>query len=115
MRRRWTVLWGFPVFTTRLSTPSSSPRSFTRGIENDPAPWEAGSPYTYLEDNPEVSVLLLHGEEDQLVPVSSSELFADALTASGHDVSLELLAGGDHQSTRQPDPAGPLILDFLSS
>ena len=88
---------------------------FHTRFENDPAPWEAGSPYSYLEDNPEVSVLLLHGEEDQLVPVSSSELFADALTASGHDVSLELLAGGDHQSTRQPDPAGPLILDFLSS
>ena len=88
---------------------------FHSRFENDPAPWEAGSPYTYIEDNPELSFLLLHGDDDQLVPVSSSSLFAEALEAADHEVTLEVIPGGDHQSTRQPDPAGPLILDFLRS
>jgi len=86
---------------------------FHTRYENDPAPWEAGNPYSYLDAASDLEVLLLHGDNDQLVPPSSSELFAAALEDAGHDVTLELLAGGDHQSTRQPDPAGALILDWL--
>lgn len=86
---------------------------FHTRYETDPTPWEAGSPYTYIESATHLQVLLLHGADDQLVPVGSSELFAAALTEAGHTVTLEVLPGGDHQSTRQPEPAGPLILDWL--
>ncbi|MGI8514678.1 MAG: alpha/beta hydrolase [Acidimicrobiia bacterium] len=86
---------------------------FHTRFENDPEPWKAGNPYTYVDDNPDLEVLLLHGDDDQIIPMSSSELFAAALTAAGHNVTLEVISGGDHQSTRQPDTAGPVIIDFL--
>jgi acetyl esterase/lipase len=100
------------VYDPTLYSQLLAPFFHTR-FENDPAPWEAGNPYTYLGSNPELRLLLLHGDADQLVPASSSELFATALENAGYDVTLELIAGGDHQSTRQPEVSGQQILEFL--
>jgi acetyl esterase/lipase len=102
------------VYDPTLYAQLLAPFFHTR-LENDPGPWEAGSPYTYIEENPDLSVLLLHGDRDQLVPASSSELFGNALAAAGNQVTLELIAGGDHQSTRQPEMAGDIILAWLTS
>ena len=44
--------------------------------------------------------LLVHGDRDGLVPSAQSRRLADALRASGADVTLWLLAGGNHE-----DPA----------
>ena len=87
------------------------PAFFHTRFENDPAPWEAGSPYTYLGQNSEMQFLLIHGEEDQLVPPSSSELFAEELEEAGYEVQLELLPGVSHQDTRSPGVIADL-LDF---
>ncbi|GAA3910314.1 alpha/beta hydrolase [Microbacterium invictum] len=40
--------------------------------------------------------LLMHGEQDALVPIAQSEVFFDALTIVGADVELRRVAGADH-------------------
>ena len=87
------------------------PAFFHTRFENDPAPWEAGSPYTYLGQNPDLEFLLIHGLEDQLVPPSSSEMFGLQLEGAGYQVDLVLLDGVSHQDTRSPGVIADL-LDF---
>ncbi len=40
--------------------------------------------------------LLIHGEEDGVIPIGQSERFADALEAAGKDVTTKFLPGADH-------------------
>jgi acetyl esterase/lipase len=40
--------------------------------------------------------LLIHGEEDAVIPVGQSERFADALEAAGKDVTTKIVPGADH-------------------
>lgn len=91
------------------------PAFFRTRIEDDPAPWEAGSPYTYLEENPELAFHLIHGEADQLVPFSSSEIFAAALEEAGYEVELTVLPGVTHQESRFPEVVGETLVELLSA
>lgn len=55
----------------------------------------AASPMTYItKDDP--PFLIIHGEEDGTVPVSQSQLFADALKAAGVPTTLDVIAGRGH-------------------
>ena len=45
---------------------------------------------------PDVPVLLLHGDADEVVPTPFSTDFAAALSAGGHPVTLSILPGEDH-------------------
>lgn len=87
---------------------------FGTRLEEDSGPWEAGSPYSYLEDNPRLKILLIHGTEDDLVPIRSSELLAEAAADAGLDVALEELTGATHMDARNPDLVTDLIVEFLS-
>ena len=87
---------------------------FGTKFEVDPAPWEAGSPYSYLSANPDLRMLLIHGDDDDLVPVQSSELFSEAAAAAGLDVTLEEIPGASHMDTRSPNLVGPRILEFVT-
>ncbi len=87
---------------------------FGTRLEEDPAPWTAGSPYTYLDEHPGLRVLLVHGLDDDLVSVQSSELFYAAAEEAGLDVRLEELPGASHMDTRNPTLVGDLILDFVT-
>ena len=40
--------------------------------------------------------LLIHGEDDGVIPIGQSERFADALEAAGKDVTTKFLPGADH-------------------
>ena len=86
---------------------------FGTRLEEDSGPWEAGSPYTYLDDNPSLKILLIHGTEDDLVPIRSSELLAEAATDAGLDVVLEELPGATHMDARNPNLVTDLIVDFV--
>lgn len=81
--------------------------------ESDPALWDAGNPFTLLDRNPDLSVLLIHGDSDQVVPFDFSSDFADDLEAAGVPVRLEILAGVDHPGARSPNIVGELIADFI--
>ena len=86
---------------------------FGTSLDEDPTPWEAGSPYTYLTENPDLRMLLLHGDDDDLVPIQSSELFSEAAAAAGLDVTLEELVGASHLDARSPSLVGDRIAGFV--
>lgn len=55
----------------------------------------AASPMTYIsKDDP--PFLIIHGDEDETVPVSQSQAFAKALKAAGVPVTLEVVVGRGH-------------------
>jgi acetyl esterase/lipase len=86
---------------------------FGTRLEEDSAPWEAGSPYSYLDDNPSLKMLLIHGTDDDLVPIRSSELLAEAAADAGLDVELEELPGASHMEARSPNLVAGLIIEFV--
>jgi|SRR5688572_8338118 acetyl esterase/lipase len=90
------------------------PAFYGTRFENDPKPWEAGSAYSYLGDNSGLEILLMHGEADELVPISSSRLFADALGEAGYAVELAEIEGAPHQALRDPNVVGATLVDFLN-
>ncbi|MGH8959579.1 MAG: alpha/beta hydrolase [Acidimicrobiia bacterium] len=90
------------------------PAFFGTRFESDPGPWEAGSAYSYLGDNSGIEILLMHGGADELVPISSTRLFADALAEAGYEVELAEVAGAPHQALRDPNVVGEAVVEFLS-
>jgi acetyl esterase/lipase len=90
------------------------PAFYGTRFENDPQPWEAGSAYSYLGGNSGIEILLMHGDADELVPISSSQLFADALAEAGYAVELTEVKGAPHQALRDPNVVGATLVDFLS-
>ena len=88
---------------------------FGTRLEVDEAPWEAGSPYSYLAENPEMELLLVHGADDDLVPLRSSQLFSEAAAAAGLDATLVELPGASHMDARSPSVVGELIAAFVRS
>jgi acetyl esterase/lipase len=82
---------------------------FAQPLDADPATWAAGNPLEHVDLRPDLVVRLLHGQGDQVVPVSFSEDFASALERAGHDVRLTVLPGIDHQAVYLPESAsGPI-------
>ena len=59
----------------------------------DDATWDAANPVLLAARRPEVPVLLLHGDADELVPAQFSQDFAAALRAGGHHATLSVLPG----------------------
>ncbi|MFO7548065.1 MAG: alpha/beta hydrolase [Acidimicrobiia bacterium] len=87
-------------------------RFFGTDPEVDPAPWEAGNPFTYAAERPDVAFLLLHGDADEVVALSFAEDFAAALEAGGHAVELQVLPGIDHAQVADPLVVADLIAAF---
>lgn len=81
--------------------------------EADPELWASGNPFTLIGLNPDIEVLLIHGEADQLVPPDFSEDFAGELGLAGVSVDLELLPGVDHAGARSASVVGELIVEWL--
>ena len=61
----------------------------------DPALLDAASPLGYVSAGAP-PFLLIHGDSDGLVPLSQSELLADALARAGAQHELIIIRGGDH-------------------
>ncbi|PTY00934.1 hypothetical protein DB346_15110 [Verrucomicrobia bacterium LW23] len=71
-------------------------------IQDCPGTIEAASPLTYVtRDDP--PFLLIHGSQDDLVPVAHSQALAAALREAGCNVTLEVIEGAGHSI-----PAGQL-------
>lgn len=77
--------------------------------------WREGNPLAQAAERPGLPFLLVHGDEDTVVPMSFTDAFADELVAGGHDVTVERLAGVDHADVYLPDVVGPLILEWVGS
>lgn len=65
-------------------------------IEEVPDAFEAGYPFSYIDTASPVDTLLIHGTADELVPVSFTTDFADALSEAGWTPELALLDGITH-------------------
>ncbi len=57
--------------------------------------------------------VLVHCEGDTVVPVDQSRRYTHAATATGSDVHLQALPGGDHMALIEPDGLWPVARDAL--
>lgn len=74
-----------------------------------PEAWEAGNPHTWADERPGLPLLLVHGEDDDVVPTSFTTDLADDLVAGGHDVEVALLPGVDHAEVVTPEVVAGLV------
>jgi acetyl esterase/lipase len=98
-----------PLFQHRLTS---------RRLERNPDSEEeriyrAASPITYVTDD-DPPVMLIHGDQDTVVPFSQSEVFKAALEQENVDVELIRMPGGGHGPSiisrpDSPDYFGPLV------
>lgn len=69
------------------------------------------SPITYVsKDDP--PFLIMHGDQDNLVPPSQSQVFHDALKKAGVDSTLKILEGAGHGFGPKYE-AGKTVLEFF--
>jgi acetyl esterase/lipase len=80
-----------------------------------PAEWDAANPVLLAAHHPDVPVLLLHGDADDVVPVGYSSDFAMALNAGGHPTTLAVLLGEDHASIYAAEVVAPKIAEWLKT
>ncbi|MCX8184529.1 MAG: prolyl oligopeptidase family serine peptidase [Sulfolobales archaeon] len=71
--------------------------------------YELASPITYA-DKISGSVLLIHGSEDSMVPVSQSEAMYRKLRELGYDVEYRVIEGGGHTLLGKES----LVIDIVS-
>lgn len=64
-----------------------------------------GEPSPFLMEPPKGRVVLVHGIHDDRVPTSQSVAYAEALEASGTDVTLDLVDGTGHFEVLDPTSA----------
>jgi len=96
-------------------------RAFSDGVEvllgttpeDDPDTWALADPLLLADRRPELPVLLVHGDADGVVPVEATRAFAAALEAGGHDTTVDVVPGADHESVYSADVAGPLVTDWV--
>jgi acetyl esterase/lipase len=68
------------------------------------------SPVTYIDKN-DPPVFIGHGEKDQLVPLSQSQVFCDALKKAGVEATLHVVKGAGH-GFRDPE-TDKMVADFF--
>ncbi|HET6967701.1 MAG TPA: alpha/beta hydrolase [Ornithinibacter sp.] len=81
----------------------------------DEATWDAANPVLLADRRPEVPVLLLHGDADELVPTDFSAHFADALRDGGHPTTLNVLPAVDHGEVYSAGVAAAPVAQWLAS
>ncbi len=94
------VDWYGPTDFTRMGGKHDSPTSAESLLLGGPVQEHKdraakANPITYVsKDDP--PFLILHGDKDTLVPLSQSELLADALKKAGAEVTLRVIRGAGH-------------------
>lgn len=83
--------------------------------DEDAATWQAANPVERAALRPDVPVLLMHGEDDDMVAVDFTTQFADALEAAGHPTTVELVPDVDHLGIFAADVAVEPIAAWLGS
>jgi dipeptidyl aminopeptidase/acylaminoacyl peptidase len=87
---------------------------FDAARDADPARWDRADPIRRGAERPDLDVLLLHGASDDAVAPEASAELATALREGGHDVTLTLLPGVDHDEIYAAATAAPLITDWIT-
>lgn len=84
---------------------------FASGVTS--AEQDAVNPVLLADRHPEVPVLLLHGDADDVVPTASSTDFGAALKAAGHPSTVTVVPGADHETVYSAEVAAPLVVRWL--
>ena len=79
------------------------------------ATWDAANPVLLAGLRPQVPVLLLHGDADELVPAQFSTDFATALREGGHPTTLTVLPGVNHGEVYSARVAATPVVQWLAS
>ena len=87
--------------------PPDSPESKLVGgaIQENPGKTRRASPLTYVS-NGDTPFLIVHGDQDPLVPVAQSEVFLAALKKAGVEADLYVVKGGGHGGFQDPEVDG---------
>jgi len=88
---------------------------FGASLEDAPERWAAGNPFTYVDTSADIDYLIIHGTEDELVPVALSEQLSTALESAGRRVSLEIIEGETHGGVIEPVVVNDVVVAFLES
>lgn len=82
--------------------------------QDDPARWREGNPLTWVGERPaELSVLLLHGQEDDVLPVEMTQDFASALRSARHAVEVQVVSDVDHMGIFLPNAVSGRIVTWV--
>lgn len=84
----------------------------------DPALWDSGDPIHYVRTGrapTPLSVLLVHGQDDEVVPLAQSQSFSAALRAARIPVAVDVLRGEDHLTIVDPAVSGDAIAAFVAA
>jgi acetyl esterase/lipase len=79
----------------------------------DPESWASANPLEHVDRRPEVPVLLLHGSDDDLVPVGFTTQFGHALEDAGHPTTVQVVPGADHRTIYRADVSAARIVRWL--
>jgi acetyl esterase/lipase len=99
-----------PYDTDRIAILSTF---FGATLEEDPDAWAAGNPLTYVNSVPDIPILLIHGDADDVVPISFTEQLEEALAGAGANLDMETLPGGTHPDAADPEFVTQLITEFM--
>jgi acetyl esterase/lipase len=83
---------------------------------DDPELWDSGDPIHYVTTGAApktLHVLLIHGDDDDVVPLEQSTSFAAALKKAGNPVTLDILPGENHMSVIAVGVVSEPILEWL--
>lgn len=86
---------------------------FGGGPDVEADAWEAGNPMNLTGEHPELTTLVMYGDQDAIVQPSFAIDFHEALIESGVDSTLEVVEGARHMDLRDPDTVGDLILTWM--
>ncbi|MDX1468617.1 MAG: alpha/beta hydrolase [Acidimicrobiia bacterium] len=75
--------------------------------------WAAGNPQQLTDENPDLSALIMHGDQDGVVELSFAMDFHAALVASGAESLLEIVEGANHNQLTLANVVGDLIVTWL--
>jgi dipeptidyl aminopeptidase/acylaminoacyl peptidase len=78
-----------------------------------PEIWNQASPASWVDGN-EPPFLLIHGGDDQSIPPTQSEEFAEILRAAGGVAELLIIEGGSHMQVKGSTESMEAVEEFLS-
>ena len=89
---------------------------FGTAFAEDPAPWRAGNPYTYVNEiDPSLELLFIHGDADEIVPIAMSEDLYLAADLAGASASLRIIPGAGHGEVNSPRLVGDMIAELATT
>jgi dipeptidyl aminopeptidase/acylaminoacyl peptidase len=75
---------------------------------------KTANPLTYIDKN-DPPFLIMHGDDDQIVPLGQSVILAKALVDAGVEVTMKTIPGAGHEGPQFRTPESQrLVEEFLS-